>query len=132
MANLNGVHIALTVSDLGRSAPWYKDLFGGDPVFEGNDGVSDVTILALPENLLLGLRQHPGTVAGDRFSYDRVGLDHAGFHVSSREQLEEWAAKLDQMNVDHSGVKEGPFGLHLNFKDPDGIALELFAPTPRT
>ena len=55
MAGFNGAHLTLTVTDLSVSAAWYRELFGGQPLFEGNDGVSEVTILALPENLLLGL-----------------------------------------------------------------------------
>jgi glyoxylase I family protein len=128
MAGLQGVHVALTVSDLSVSAPWYRDVFGGQPVFEGNDGVSEVTIFALPVNQLLGLRQHAGTRPGDVFAYERVGLDHVGFHVATKEELEDWQRKLDDKGVAHSGVQESPFGHHLNFKDPDGIALEFMAP----
>lgn len=128
MAGFVGAHLALTVTDLSVSAPWYRDLFGGQTVFEGNDGVSDATILALPENLLLGLRQHSATTSNDRFAFDRVGLDHAGFHVQGKEELEEWVQRLEEKGVSHSGIQESPFGHHLNFKDPDGIALEFFAP----
>ena len=128
MAGFNGAHVALTVTDLTASAAWYKELFDGQPVFEGNDGVSDVTILALPENLLLGLRQHVGTTSGDHFVHDRVGLDHAAFHVDGRNALEDWQNRLDDTGATNSGIQESPFGYHLNFKDPDGIALEFFAP----
>jgi glyoxylase I family protein len=130
MAGFNGAHLALTVTDLSTSAAWYRELFGGQVAFEGHDGISDVTILALTGNLLLGLRQHPGTASEDRFAFDRVGLDHAGFHVGGRNELEQWQRKLDDSGVGHSGIQESPFGHHLNFKDPDGIALELFAPAP--
>jgi glyoxylase I family protein len=132
MSDFNGVHVALTVSDLSVSAPWYRGVFGGEVLFEGNDGVSDVTILSLPRNMMLGLRQHSATSSGDQFAYERVGLDHAGFHVSSPEDLDGWQKRLEDQGVDHSGVKESPFGHHLNFKDPDGIALELFAPKAQT
>jgi glyoxylase I family protein len=128
MAGFNGAHLTLTVTDLSVSAAWYRELFGGQPLFEGNDGVSEVTILALPENLLLGLRQHVGTTSGDHFAHDRVGLDHAGFHVEGRDELQDWQRRLDDKGVAHSGIQESPFGDHLNFKDPDGIALEFFAP----
>jgi glyoxylase I family protein len=125
---MQGTHIALTVSDLDRSATWYQDLFGGQEVFRGNDGVSDVAIYAIADNVLLGLRRHAGTETGDRFSHERCGLDHFAFHVADRADLEKWQAKFEEKNIEHSGLVESPFGVHLNFKDPDGIALELFVP----
>ena len=131
MAGFGGVHLAFTVSDLSRSAPWYQQVFGGQQMFQGNDGVSDVTIFALSGSLLVGLRQHPDMQAGDRFAFNRVGLDHAAFHVRDREELEDWRTRLERAGIDHSGIQESPFGLHLNFNDPDGIALELFVPAPQ-
>jgi glyoxylase I family protein len=125
---LQGTHVTLTVSDLDRSAGWYHDLFEGQEMFRGNDGISDVVIYAIPDNFLLGLRRHEGMQPGDRFSYERCGLDHLGMHVADRPELEKWRAKLDEKNVDHSGIVESAYGHHLSFKDPDGIALELFAP----
>jgi catechol-2,3-dioxygenase len=128
---LGGAHVALSVTDLDRSAQWYQDLFGGEEVFRGNDGVSDVAIYALAETMLLGLRQHQGTDASDRFSHERCGMDHFGMHVTDRSDLDKWQGKLDERSIEHSGVVESPFGHHLNFKDPDGIALELFLPAPQ-
>jgi glyoxylase I family protein len=31
-------HVALTVSDLDRSRPWYQQLFGSDPVIDEDTG----------------------------------------------------------------------------------------------
>lgn len=123
----SGTHIALTVSDLSVSGPWYRELFGGQQLFAGNDGVSEVELYMVPDNLLLGLRQHGSTAGGDRFAYDRVGLDHLGLHVADRAELEKWEAKLNEMGVESSGIVESAYGMHVNFKDPDGIALEFFA-----
>lgn len=122
----NGTHIGLTVSDLSVSGPWYQRLFDGQQLFAGNDGVSDIELYLVPDNVLLGLRQHASTAADDRFAYDRVGLDHFGLHLNDRAELEKWAAKLDEMGIETSGVIESAYGVHVNFKDPDGIALELF------
>lgn len=128
---IQGVHVALTVSDLSVSGPWYEKLFDGQKIFQGPDDVSEVEIYMLPDNLLLGLRQHSGTPAGDRFSHERSGLDHFGMHLENTAELDGWRAKLDEAGIDHSGVVESPFGHHLNFKDPDGIALEMFVPAPQ-
>jgi glyoxylase I family protein len=35
---------------------------------------------------------------------------------------------LHELGVDHAGVKDIGSGSILEFRDPDGIALELFAP----
>lgn len=37
-------------------------------------------------------------------------------------------ARLDELNIAHGGVVEAPYGSGLSFRDPDGIALEFFAP----
>jgi glyoxylase I family protein len=122
----SGTHVALTVSDLSVSGPWYRQLFDGQQLFAGNDGVSEIELYMVPDNLLLGLRQHESTSAGDGFAYDRVGLDHLGLHLNDRAELEKWASKLDELGVESSGLVESAYGLHVSFKDPDGIALELF------
>ena len=129
--SIQGVHLALTVSDLSVSGPWYQKLFDGQKIFQGPDEVSEVEIYMIRDNLLLGLRQHAGTPPGDRFTHEHCGLDHLGMHVSDTGELERWRAKLDEAGLDHSGVVESPFGHHLNFKDPDGIALEFFVPAPQ-
>ena len=73
---------------------------------------------------LFGLRP----VAADRFDEDRTGLDHLSFSVASRADLDAAAARLDELGVAHEAVKDIGAGLLLEFRDPDGIALELMAP----
>jgi hypothetical protein len=46
--------------------------------------------------------------------------------VESRQDLEKWQAHFDEKGVKHSGIEESPVGIHLNFRDPDNIPLELF------
>jgi glyoxylase I family protein len=74
---------------------------------------------------LLGLRP----VGADRFDEDRTGLDHLSFAVDSRADLDAAATVLDDRGVPHGGVKDIGVGAVLEFRDPDGIALELFAPS---
>jgi glyoxylase I family protein len=128
---IQGVHVALTVSDLSVSGPWYQELFEGQKIFQGPDEVSEVEIYMVPDSLLLGLRQHKGTPTGDTFSHERCGLDHFAMHLESTADLDRWRSKLEEAGIDHSGIVESPFGHHLNFKDPDGIALEFFVAAPQ-
>jgi catechol 2,3-dioxygenase-like lactoylglutathione lyase family enzyme len=123
----NGAHVALTVTDLAVSGPWYRNVFEGQQLFAGDDGVGQVELYMVPDNLLIGLRQHGSTPEGDSFSYDRCGLDHVGFHVADRAEVERWHAKLTELGIESSGIVESSYGVHVNFKDPDGIALEVFA-----
>lgn len=59
------------------------------------------------------------------FDPTHVGLDHFAFAVESRDELDRWAERLDDLGIEHSGAIEIPPGAILNFKDPDGIALAL-------
>ena len=40
-------HVALTVSDLDRSRPWYQKLFGSDPVLDEDTGPFHHVVIAL-------------------------------------------------------------------------------------
>ena len=35
---------------------------------------------------------------------------------------------VDELGIEHGGIKDAPYGSGLAFRDPDGIALEFFAP----
>lgn len=127
MPELQGVgHVALTVTDVERSTEFYNRLFDTETLFSGEDATGPLTVCA-SSVAMFGLRSHPGSVQDDRFDPARVGLDHLGFHVADRQQLEAWQARLDEQGISHSGIVEDEFGLHLNAKDPDNIALEFFA-----
>jgi catechol-2,3-dioxygenase len=75
---------------------------------------------------MVGLRQYDGADAGP-FDPTRVGLDHLALVVPA-EELAAWEQRFTDLDVLHDEVQDTPFGLVLNFKDPDGIALELTAP----
>jgi glyoxylase I family protein len=120
-------HVALTVRDVDASARWYGALFGLDPVQERRGDEGDVSILA-NESLLLGLRRHPGTDGEDGFDHRRVGLDHVAIGCADAGSIAAWAERLRAQGIDHSGPESSAFGIHLNLRDPDGIAIELFAP----
>jgi catechol 2,3-dioxygenase-like lactoylglutathione lyase family enzyme len=77
---------------------------------------------------LVGLHQHQAAAPSGGFSELRVGLDHVGFGCADRAELERWERRLDELGVDHGAIKDASYGSGLSFRDPDGIALELFAP----
>ena len=60
-----------------------------------------------------------------------TGIDHVAFGVSSQEEMQERARRLDERGVPHSGTIPIPPGEILNFKDPDGIALAFFWDRPQ-
>ena len=39
-----------------------------------------------------------------------------------------WAARLDELGIKNDGIKDAHYGSGVSFRDPDGIALEFFAP----
>lgn len=122
-------HVALTVRDLSVSAPWYRELIGIDPVLdEDTDAGFRHVVYALPGDTLFGIHQHTTSAPDEQFSEFRVGLDHVAFACGSRAELEEWADRLDQLGIAHGGIVDEGYGSGLSFRDPDGSALEFFAP----
>ena len=122
-------HVALTVRDLAVSVPWYEELLDADPVIdEDTDPDLHHTVYLIGNGTLIGLHQHKTPAKAERFSEYRVGLDHIAFGCTDRSELEKWARRLDELGVDHGEIKDASYGSGLSFRDPDGIALEFFAP----
>ena len=123
-------HVAVTVTDLDRSTRWYTALFGSDPVLDEDvtAGGFHHTVFLLGGGQLFGLHTHPTTTTPDRFDEHRVGLDHASFSCSTRAELETWAERLDALGIDRGEIVDAHYGSGVSFRDPDGIALEFFAP----
>jgi glyoxylase I family protein len=109
------------------SVPWYSRLFDADPVIdEDTDPHMHHTVYLLGGGTLLGLHQHEHGAADERFSEFRVGLDHVSFGCENRAELEKWSRRLDELGIEHGGIKDASYGSGLSFRDPDGIALEFF------
>ena len=122
-------HVALTVRDLSVSVPWYETLLDAKPVLdEDTDPDFHHTVYLIGNGNLLGLHQHETPAPEGDFSEYRVGLDHVSFGVANRAELERWAQRLDELGIAHGGIKDATYGSGVSFRDPDGIALEFFAP----
>lgn len=120
-------HVALTVSDLRASVDWYRRLVGADPVLDEDTGPFHHVVFALGDTLL-GLHSFPDPVDGPTFDPRRPGLDHVAFAVADRATLEGWKQRLTEVGVPYDDIKDAHYGSGLSFKDPDGLALELFCP----
>ena len=128
-------HVRLTVTDIARSRAFYDQVFGLPVVFELPADADAQTleqwsflyggVIYRLGSCLLGLR--PVAPATDRFDEDRVGLDHLSFKVGSRSDLDTAVSVLDELGIKHAGIKDLGRALLLEFRDPDGIALELYA-----
>ena len=120
-------HVALTVRNLDVSVPWYTALIGSAPVLDEDTGPFRHIVYALG-GTLFGLHGFPDLTSKDQFDERRPGLDHVSFGCASRAELTEWAARLDALGVAHGEIVDAGYGSGLSFRDPDNIALELFAP----
>jgi glyoxylase I family protein len=135
-------HLRLCVTDVERSKAFYTEVLGFELVMDGPpppddehydalvDSLQGGVILA-HEGMFVGLRPVDDARGNDRFDPLRVGLDHLSFNVPARADLEEAIRLLDERGVEHGPIRElVPLGISfLAFFDPDGIALELTAPS---
>lgn len=120
-------HIAVTVRDVDASARWYGEVFGLEPVLDRRSDDGDVSILG-NGSMLLGLQRHPGSEDGGGFDHRRIGLDHVAIGCADDAAIDAWADRLRALEVAYTGPETSAFGTHLNLRDPDGVAIELFAP----
>lgn len=128
MPRLSGLHhLSLTVSDVDSSLEWYRRVLGFEVLARRDDGVLAKAMLTDTDRtvtvVLVG--HHVAAVVGD-FDEHRTGLDHVGFAVADRAELEAWAARLDELGVARGDITAGSTGELIAFRDPDGIALEFY------
>jgi catechol 2,3-dioxygenase-like lactoylglutathione lyase family enzyme len=122
-------HVALTVRDLSVSVPWYEALLDAKPALdEDTDPDFHHTVYLIGGGMLFGLHQHGTPASPQPFDEHNVGLDHVSFGCADRAELERWASRLDELGIEHGGIKDASYGSGVSFRDPDGIALEFFAP----
>jgi catechol 2,3-dioxygenase-like lactoylglutathione lyase family enzyme len=125
MVSFAGVsHVALTVSDLDVSQSFYTDVLGFGVVLD--PGYARICMHPAT-GFVLALVRHPQGQGG-AFSELTTGLDHLGLVASTREELEEWERHFDEHGVTYTPIRDMEMGSRLNFRDPDGIALEFWVP----
>jgi glyoxylase I family protein len=128
-------HISITVTDLEASLAWYERLLGAHrvptkfPHYECEDTGYAELLIEPRSGVAIGLHTNTGN-DGQQFDEARTGLDHVAFNVATRDELQAWTARLDELGIAHSGIRDvdEPFAFAtVVFRDPDNIQLELFA-----
>lgn len=126
-------HITLTVSDVAASGDFYARHFGFRTLLDlGVRRIMSNGAIIL--SVTLPSDANAPRPAGDRFSENRVGLDHVSFSVGSHAELEAAAAYLDEQGVPRGEIRDlgGALRIYvMAFRDPDNIQLELTAPHDR-
>lgn len=127
MPSFRGVsHFALSVTDLERSTRFYTEVLGLIAVLDFGYGR---ICLDRTSGFSIGLIRHPEGLSVS-FSELHPGLDHLGLAAADRDELLEWQTRFTELGVAYTPIRETELGYHLNFRDPDDIALEFNAPTP--
>lgn len=123
-------HIGLNVSDLDRSKNFYQEVFGLTAVGESREEGRRFAFLGREDKLVLTLWEQ----AEGRFEKRHPGLHHLSFQVDSIREVQKAAQTLKALKAAliYDGIvphAEGAQSGGLFFEDPDGIRLEIFAPT---
>jgi glyoxylase I family protein len=122
-------HAAITVTDFDASLAWYEQVFGFTKFMEGpHPGGYAVLLIEPRSQVILAVHRHDAN-SGERFSETRTGLDHIGWSVPRREDLDAWQARLESLGVTFTPVvdveEQGLKYSVIVLRDPDNIQLEL-------
>jgi glyoxylase I family protein len=114
----------LTVSDVDRSTKFYEKVLGVESDWR-NERVRCIPCKTFLLCLALPPKQ---ALPNDRFDENRVGLDHIGFSVASRIQMEDLLVVLDELGVKTAGIEFDLDGKeeYVCFRDPDNIQVEFY------
>lgn len=124
-------HLDLSVSDVEKSADWYVEVLGLRRArrVDFDDRIM-IVLVHRPTRLIIGLNQHAPN-PDPAFDERRSGLDHVGFRVTERAELDRWQKRFAELGVEHSSVTDTEHGSALVFRDLDNIQLELWWDKPR-
>ncbi len=119
-------HITLTVNDAEVSAAWYLALLGEATVIHRAGPDWKRIRLNFPTGLVIGFTQHDAAPKNQTFSHLNVGLDHIGLACETKDEVFEWAAKIDELEFERGPIEDVPYGWVVTARDPDNIPIEFF------
>src|SRR5687768_5252956 len=101
-------HLALTVTDVDASVAWYEAVFGvRHQVDVPHEGGVGKLLADERRQLMIVLHRHDAN-AGQVFDERVAGLDHAGFVVPTRADLEAWQEHLEAQGVVRAEAADVP------------------------
>jgi len=118
-------HVQLLCRDVPTSERWYATVLGAERMVAADDG-SYVALRHRASGTVVVLSSAPEGHAGASGP-----LDHLAFAVPDGDALEAWAAHLTREGIDHPGIVDELGKPSLQLRDPDGVAIELVAPSRR-
>lgn len=126
MAALRGIHhVKLPVADIARSREWYQRVLG-----------FVVDIEFVEDGVVMGLAlRDPGGTVGLALRHDPAraavlaGFDPLALAVPTRDGVQDWRRRLDDLQVPHGGIVTGHRGgsVLVGLQDPDGLEIRLYA-----
>lgn len=125
---INGIaHVNLTVSDMGRSRSFYRELLtflGLKPVIDG-----EAMLYCVGGRTAMGIQPADDEHRNDHFVQRRVGLHHVCFRAREREDVDRFYEFLLKLGAKIVHAPEeanwAPGYYSVLFEDPDGIRLEM-------
>jgi glyoxylase I family protein len=119
-------HISFSARDADACADWFERVMGFAR-FDSTSGQGWHAVLLLhpASATIVEFQQHDAN-GGESFDPRRTGLDHMGFKVDSRAELEEWQRHFDELGVDYTPIVDREYGSVLTFRDPDERQFEMF------
>jgi catechol 2,3-dioxygenase-like lactoylglutathione lyase family enzyme len=125
---INGIaHVNLTVTDMERSRPFYRQML----MFLGLKPVIDAEgmLYCVGGRTAMGIQPCDDAHKGERFVQRRTGLHHVCFRAREREDVDRFYAFLLKLGakIVHPPEEGGwaPGYYSVLFEDPDGIRLEM-------
>jgi glyoxylase I family protein len=119
-------HISFSARDKAACAAFFGEVLGFTPLEEtSGDGWSAIILVHPASGTVIEFQQHEGN-DGSLFDPRRTGLDHVGFKVAERDDLDVWQRHFAALGVDFTPVVDREYGSVLTFRDPDGRQFEMF------